>query len=278
MKKTIIFLAIIILNSISFSQWKHELFPTQLNIQPFTANFLEPKAGFSFANNQNQFSLRLDISTSRDIIHWINNTETISIGADLFTFTRLRSAENFKFPVETIDYLFGLNASYKKIACNDNEYGIRFRLSHISAHLVDGQYDLQNEQWRNGREPIVFSKEFVELFPYYRISTLRFYVGFTYIFHVIPNEIKKEIYQAGFDYYATKLGNGYLTPFIAYDFKINGINKYIGNNIISAGIKLGKWNQRGISLYYTYISGKSVHGEYFDVNENYSSIGFNFDL
>jgi hypothetical protein len=65
---------------------------------------------------------------------------------------------------------------------------------------------------------------------------------------------------------------------VAYDFKINGINKYIGNNIISAGIKLGKWNQRGISLYYTYISGKSVHGEYFDVNENYSSIGFNYDL
>ena len=100
----------------------------------------------------------------------------------------------------------------------------------------------------------------------------------TYIFHVIPKEIKKEIYQIGFDYFATQFGNDFLTPFVAYDFKLSGNEKYVGNNIFSTGIKFGKWNQKGLSLYYTYISGKSVHGEYFDVNENYSSVGFNFEL
>ena len=276
MNKKTILVILISLSNIVFAQWKQELFPSHLNIQPFTANFLEPKAGFLFALNQN--NLRLDISSSRDIIQFSKDQEMISVGADLFTFTRLRSTDNFKFPVETIDYLFGLNAGYKKTLCQDNEYGLRFRLSHISAHLVDGQFDLQNEQWRNGRQPIVFSKEFIELFPYYKINSLRFYLGFTYIFHIIPAEIKKEIYQAGFDYYATQLGSESVTPFVAYDFKLNGINKYIGNNTISAGIKFGKWNERGFSIYYSYISGKSVHGEYFDLSENYSSIGFNFDL
>ena len=180
---------IFLFSSISFSQWKHELFPSDLNIQPFTANFLEPKAGFLISTDNNK--LRLDISTSRDIVNWYDEHQSISIGADVFTFTRLRSTDDFKFPVETIDYLFGFNAGYKKSICDENEYGFRFRLSHISAHLVDGQFDAKAKEWREGRDPFVFSKEFVELFPYYRYKTFRAYVGLTYIFHVIPKEIKK---------------------------------------------------------------------------------------
>jgi len=264
------------LSSISFAQWQHELFPSDLNIQPFTANILEPKAGFVFAMDNNK--LRLDISTSRDIIKWYDDDETISIGADLFTFTRLRSTDDFKFPVETIDYLFGFNAGYKKQAGENREYGLRFRLSHISAHLVDGQYDAENQEWRERRDPFVFSKEFIELFPYYRFNSFRAYVGLTYIFHIIPEEIKQFNAQIGFDYFVTQFGNENMTPFVAYDFKLAGNEKYVGNNIFSAGVKFGKWNQRGLSLYYTYISGKSIHGEYFDVNENYSAIGFNFEL
>ncbi len=262
-------------SSISFAQFKHELITSDLNIQPFTANFLEPKSGFLISTDNNK--LRLDISTSRDIVKWFDEDESISIGADVFTFTRLRSTDNFKFPVETIDYLFGFNAGYKKKIC-EYEYGMRFRLSHISAHLVDGQFDSQNKEWREGKEPFVFSKEFIELFPYFRYENFRTYFGLTYIFHVIPKEIKKFNVQLGFDYFATQFGTVYLTPFVAYDFKLNGDIKYIGNNIISAGVKFGKWNQKGLSLYYTHISGKSIHSEYYGVNENYSAVGFNFEL
>lgn len=263
-------------SSISFTQWQQDLFPSDLNIQPFTANILEPKAGFLFSMDNNK--LRLDISTSRDIIKWYDDDETISIGVDLFTFTRLRSTDNFKFPVETIDYLFGLNAGYKKQLSDENELGLRFRLSHISAHFVDGQYDAENQEWRDGREPFVFSKEFVELFPYYRMNSFRAYVGLTYIFHVIPEDIKKFNIQLGFDYFATQFGSGSITPFVAYDFKLAGNETYVGNNIFSVGVKFGNWNSKGLSLYYTYISGKSIHGEYYDVNENYSAVGFNFEL
>jgi len=271
-----IILLVLLFTSLSFAQFEHEYFPSELNIQPLTANFLEPRAGFLFAMDGNK--LRLDISTSRDIVKWQNLTESISIGADLFTYTRLRSEDNFKFPVETIDYLFGLNAGYKKQLSNNKEFGLRFRLSHISAHLVDGQYDAQAQEWRDGREPFVFSKEFVELFPYYRIGSLRAYAGFTYIFHILPENIKKLNVQLGFDYFVTQFGNENMTPFVAYDFKIAGNEKYIGNNIFSVGVKFGNWRNRGLSLYYAYISGKSIHGEYYDVNENYSSIGFNFEL
>ncbi|MEO8232897.1 MAG: DUF1207 domain-containing protein [Ignavibacteriota bacterium] len=279
-KSKLLFVMIIFLinlTSVSNAQIKYELFPSALNIQPFAANFLEPKAGFLLAVDDNK--LRLDISISRDIIHWYqSDSSTISIGADLFTFTRLRSIDDFKFPVETIDYLFGINAGYKKQLEGNNECGIRFRLSHISTHLVDGQFDAQTQTWRNGREPFVYSKEFIELFPYYRIETLRAYLGLTYIFHIIPKEIKKVNLQLGFDYFVTQIENDFFTPFIAYDFRLNGIDKFVGNNIISVGLKFGDWKSKGLSLYYSYISGKSIHGQLYDLTENYSNIGFNFEL
>ena len=267
--------AILIISSISYSQNNNVWFPTDLNIQPFTANFLEPKAGALFALDENK--IRLDIGTSQDVVQFNFENLTLSAGVDLFTFTRLRSGENFKFPVETIDYMFGINAGYKRNIC-ENEIGLRFRFSHISAHLVDGQFDEQNFEWRNGRNPFVFSKEFVELFPYYRINTLRFYAGFTYILHIIPTGIKKGIYQVGFDYYALPLSTELFTPFVAYDFKLNGIDTYVGNNTITAGLKFGKWNEKGFSIHFTYIAGKSVHGEYHDLTENYANIGFNLDI
>jgi len=260
-------IAAILLFSINlFAQQSKVWFPAELNVQPFTSNLLEPRNGFMFALGEDW--LRLDIGTSRDILQLKSGEESISFGADLFTFTRLRSNNNFKFPVETIDFLFGINAGYKKHD-GDKEYGLRIRLSHLSAHLVDGRYDVHSSEWINGRDPFTFSKEFIELFPYYRISGFRVYLGLTYIFHIIP----------GFDYYILPFSNGSITPFVAYDFKLNGINNtYFGNNIAKFGVKFGSPLSRGFSILISYISGKSIHGELFDLTENYLNIGFNLDL
>jgi hypothetical protein len=156
---------------------------------------------------------------------------------------------------------------------------VRFRFSHISAHLVDGRFDEKLDEWIEGRDPFTFSKEFIELFPYYRINGFRIYVGLTYIVSTTPKNINKGIYQAGFDYYVLMLSSGFVTPFVAYDFKLSGFDDiYSGNNIIKAGVKIGNPFERGFSILFAYFSGKSVHGEFFDVNENYLSAGFNLDL
>jgi len=270
-------IAVILFFSINlYPQGTKEWFPAELNIQPFTANLLEPRNGFMFALDEDW--LRLDIGTSRDILQLKSGEETISFGADLFTFTRLRSNDNFKFPVETIDFFFGINGGFNKYD-GDREYGVRIRLSHLSAHLVDGRYDVHSNEWVDGRDPFTFSKEFIELFPYYRISGFRVYLGLTYIFHIIPEVINKGIYQVGFDYYIMPLSSGSITPFIAYDFKLNGINEiYFGNSIAKLGVKFGSPLSRGFSVLISYISGKSIHGELFDLTENYFNIGFNLDL
>ncbi len=281
LKVKLIIFFVLFLSSVSFSQLQTDDFPLALNIQPFTANYLEPKAGFLIATNENK--LRLDISTSRDIIHWYqSDSSIISVGADLFTYTRLRSTDDFKFPVETIDYLFGINTGYKLYLKDNQELGLRFRLSHISTHLVDGQFDAQLQKWREGREPIVYSKEFIELFPYYKFDYFRAYTGFTYNFHVIPKVIKKINFNLGFEFYFNNIINQFVTPFVAYDFRLNGYDSYHGNNTIQVGINLNKsvipFTAGGINIYYSYYSGKSIHGQYYDISEKYSGVGFNFEL
>jgi len=270
-------IALLIVFSVNLlSQQTKEWFPAELNIQPFTSNLLEPRSGFMFAIGEDW--LRLDIGTSRDFLQLKSGEETISLGADLFTFTRLRSNDNFKFPVETIDFFFGINAGFNKHD-GDREYGFRIRLSHLSAHLVDGRYNVHTNKWVGGRDPFTYSKEFVEFFPYYRISGFRVFLGLTYIFHIIPEIINKGIYQVGFDYYILPISNGSTTPFVAYDFKLNGINNtYFGNNIAKLGVKFGSPLSRGFSVLISYISGKSIQGELFDLTENYFNIGFNLDL
>lgn len=259
----------------SIAQTTTEWFPSGLNIQPFTAHFLEPKTGFQYLFELEK--VRIDIGTSHDIIQWKNETGFFSFGADFFTYTRARSENNFKFPVETVDYLFGVNGSYKnKMA--ESEWGTRLRFSHISAHLVDGYYGTENEIWLNGREPFVYSREFFELIVYYKIYDARFYAGLTYNIHIVPDEIKKGILQVGFDYYPASLKNSVFIPFIAYDFKLTGIDEYSGNNIISAGIKFGEPESRGFSILASYFSGKSVHGEFYNINESYFTIGINLDI
>jgi hypothetical protein len=259
-----------------YAQTKTEFFPGDLTIRPFTANTIEPKLGFLFQLNKNE--LRLDIGNSFDIVRWeYDNKANLSFGADLFTYTSLRKTENFHFPVDAVDYLFGLNMGYR-IPIDKYEFGLRFRLSHISAHMVDGRYNKESKDWINGENPIVYSREFLELMPYFKLNTARIYIGMTYIYHVDPSSIKKDNYQIGFDYYLPLEFLELLSVYVAYDLKLIHLEKYTANNSVEVGFKFGYVNGTGIRVYLNYYSGKSLHGEFYYKNVRYSALGINLDL
>lgn len=276
MRRTIIRIALILffasLVNCNYSQSKFDLFPLKLLVQPFTANTLKPKLGFDFKNNKNEISL--NISNSMDVFHYkIDAQSNLSFGADLFTYTLLRSQSNFHFPVDAVDYLFGFNIGYSR-----EDYGARLRISHISAHFVDGHYNKEEKAWRDGREPIVYSREFIEFIPFYRYNNFRIYAGLTYIFSIDPQDIGTDQYQIGFEYFGKSWLSNQFTPYIAYDFRLINIYGYTGNNSMEAGIKYGYSQSKGISFYLRYFSGYNIHGEYFDVKEDFTSFGFNLDL
>ncbi len=273
--KRIYFIILLLSFSLINAQQKVELFPAGLTINPFAANTLEPKLGFLFHSSENE--LRLDIGNSMDVVRITNGKYTYSFGADLFTYTRLSKEGDFHFPVDAVDYLFGINSAYK-IKLGRYELGARLRLSHISAHIVDGHYDNTLLTWKNNHPPRVYSREFLEFMPYVKVRSLRVYAGLTYIFHIDPKTIKKDNYQFGFDYYLPFKPLDVINPYIGYDFKLIHLNSYTGNNSIVAGVKLGHRYGRGFSIYYQYYAGNSVHGEYFDSKVAYSAIGINLDL
>jgi len=262
--------------NVTLAQSDFKLFPSNLLVQPFTSNTLKPKLGFEFKSNKNELSL--NIGNSMDLFHYnTSKLSKISLGVDLFTYTLLKSQSDFHFPVDAVDYLFGFNFGYSNKSYS-NEFGARLRISHISAHFVDGHYSKEEQKWLNGREPRVYSREFIELIPFYRIKNFRFYAGLTYIFSIDPPDIGKDQYQFGIEYYMRNILTSNLTPYIAYEFRLINIFEYTGNNSLEAGIKYGYSTGRGISVYFRYFSGYSIHGEYFDVKEDFSSFGFNLDL
>ena len=271
----ILFLSLII-SGVALSQTT-VVFPGELNIQPFTSNFLEPRMGVFFQTGQND--LRLDIGASKDIFHTrIFPQANLSLGADFFTFTRLRGESGFHFPVDAVDYLFGVNAGFKKLLPGEREWGVRLRLSHISAHFVDGHYEGANHRWRDNRSPIVYSREFVEMMYYYRVSGIRVYAGVSYLFHVDPTEIEPWILQAGFDSYPRSLSFGFFHPYVAYDFKLASTTAYTSSHRVQLGIKYGHPFGAGLRLVFTLYQGKNVHGEYYELDDEYFSTGFTVDF
>ena len=276
MRSVLVLIFLLLFKINSYTQTKVDWFPADLNIQPFAAHFLEPKTGFQYLFEPEK--VRIDIGTSQDIIHWDDENHTFSAGADFFTYTRARAEADFKFPVETIDYLFGINGSYK-FKTEKTEWGTRLRFSHISAHLVDGYYNSKTQNWLNDYQPFVYSKEFFELIAYYKLHGVRLYGCLTYIIHIVPTDITKGIYGGGVDYYAVQLNTPSFTPYIGYDFELSGIGEtYFGNSIMTVGIKFGHPESRGFSIFTSYYSGKSVHGEFYTINEDYWTVGINLDI
>ncbi|MCX6170968.1 MAG: DUF1207 domain-containing protein [Ignavibacteriales bacterium] len=276
MKKYIFIYLIYILGSSVNAQsiTEIEYFPNSLSIHPFTANQLEPKLGFDFRLNSNQ--LWLNIGNSLDIIQIKNDYETFSFGADLFTWTLLKKEDNFHFPVDAVDYMFGVNLGYKT-SVHNYSFGGRIRVSHISAHFVDGHYDGVKNEWKDGLIPKVFSREFVEMLGFYEFYNLKIYVGGTYLFHVDPAGIGRATLQTGLEYFMKDLISYNLSPYVAADGKLR-TNDNSRNFALNIGLKFGKIDGRGLRLYYQYYKGYDINGEYYNLRREYSSLGLNLDL
>ena len=271
------FLFLILITAVSLkAQTRGEFFPKNLLVQPFVANIFEPRLGFDF--HARESSLELNISNSIEIYRFKNALGFFSFGADLFTFTRLRREAKFHFPVDAVDYLFGVNFSYLKKEGNFIQ-GFRLRFSHISAHFADGHFDNYTHTWHGNRTPIVYSREFVELTPFLGWNNFRFYLTVAYVYHIDPDILGRDYYQLGFDYHSGRsifIKN--LRPFFGYDFRLNHLENYTGNHSLKAGLKFGEPRGRGISVFLNYFKGNSFHGEYYNVKRTFFSIGLNLDI
>jgi hypothetical protein len=239
-----------------------------LNFEPLKANVFEPRIGafYEYAGEK----LRLDIGTSLDLKTFdICDKSKLSIGADFFTFTRLRTAGNFKFPVETSDYYFGLNTSYVDSSFK-YPLGLRLRFAHISSHMVDG---LSEKGKFNGVEPFVYSREFFDLIGAVYINDLRLYAGAMMLYSTKPKNFLFLHPEIGFDYNYKITKN--IKFIAAYDFKFVGIDRAMNPvHSLQSGIEFLTEANVGVFLGVFGYKGKSMHGMFYNQKDDYLGTGF----
>lgn len=252
-------------------------FESNLLFNPVEASVFESKNGVTkFTDKKN---LRLDIGATIDLIGLKNANTDYSFGADFFTFSNLRSESNFKFPVDAIDYLFGINLNMRKIQNKNWKMSYRLRLSHISSHFEDGHI---YERTDTIFTPVVFSKEFIDIAAVSDLKIMKnFYLknmlAVNYIFHSIPEEISEFSGQFGIEtkYYFTKIFGAYISA----DFVLATVSSESNLNInLESGLSFGNINSRAILLYFAYYDGQDYKGQYYGKYLNNHGIGIRIKL
>jgi hypothetical protein len=238
--------------------------PDGLKFRPLFANPFEARMGVMSQTAPQK--LRLDIGNSTDIVAMQYQDWSMTFGADFYTYSRLRAEPNFKFPVETADYLFGVNVTATKQLNPESTISSRLRVSHISSHLIDGIPDF--------RATFVYSREFIDWIWAYQYKSVRAYVGATVIFHTIPAVFGSVLPQAGFDIADNSLLGEYITLKAGYDFRLSTINNVsTGINTAQMGVKFGTKYGKGIVLSTFWYEGKSMHGMFYNERDSYFGMG-----
>lgn len=239
----------------------------RLVFRPLTANPFEGRVGTMYQADDNK--LRLDIGNSIDLFRL---TDDVWIGADFYTYTRLRSEGNFKFPVETSDYFFGINVSTLPLRLGKipHPFAFRLRLAHISSHLVDG---LADNTGRLNPQPFVYSREFADFTAALCMRWWRPYIGINYVWATQPRSAERFIPSAGFDFEHPITAKMYIHGGI--DCKAVGVNGvYEGQISGQTGFLFYNDNSTATAINAYWFSGRSIHGMFFTQRDAYLAIGF----
>ncbi|MBR9978122.1 MAG: DUF1207 domain-containing protein [Bacteroidetes bacterium] len=252
---------------------------SRLLFAPLIAHHVEPRVGFTRLVDEDR--LQLDIGNSIDLLEFAGplDTDRIAVGVDVFTWTSLRQEEAFHFPVDAVDYLFGINTTYRQRLDAGTALSARLRLSHISAHLVDGSYSKETGAWRDGLLPRVYSREFLDLILAWEYrDLLRLYAGGQYIYHIDPPDLGKFGLQAGAETVWQEPLWAAVHFYAAYDFRLLDTGALRAAHGVQIGGKLGPWRGKGLRFFLELYHGPSQHGEYFDFIWSYWGYGMNIDF
>ncbi|NTV01754.1 MAG: DUF1207 domain-containing protein [Chlorobiaceae bacterium] len=233
--------------------------------------------------------VQLDIGAPVDLYQ--NRTRDFAVGVDFGTWSLLRRNDDFKFPVDAIDYLFGVNATWKRKFDDSvlpfDTMTTKLRVSHISAHFEDGHYDEATRAWLNpeeaptpGKIPFTYSREFVNLTTALSAPGGKVYLGYQYMFHTIPGDINPHSFQAGAEVglpaHSYVAADVKLLP--AWSTEKQKTDSFRGTWNLQAGMRLTSIGLDQVRVACNYFTGISRQGMYLNKTENYTSLGMIIDL
>ncbi|MEW6510166.1 MAG: hypothetical protein AB1428_04335 [Bacteroidota bacterium] len=252
-------------------------------VAPLTASEQEPRVGI-----QKEFGsskLKLDIGSSIDVVEYRDRANLIRLGFDFFTFALTTSAQGLRLQVDAVDGFFGGHVTFVPASEWGEGIQLRLRILHQSGHLIDGHWDSNSGKWRDGKEPIPYTRDFGEFLAAYRWSwediAMRIYSGASYATLARPDDLARWGSLHGMEVYTTGLsGSLFDKPLIAYaamHLALNGIPTYYVTERLEAGFKLGSWEGTGIRLHVSYRNGLEPFSQYYFVRREYWSGGITME-
>lgn len=261
-----------------------DFLPAGLHFAPLKANHEEARVGvFKYFGQGN---LKVDIGNTIDVVGWYSSSSNIRLtaGIDFMAYAFATSAQGLRLQVDALDGFFGGNLSFSR-TYDEKTLLARFRILHLSAHLVDGHYDTGTKQWLQ-HEPIPFTRDFGELLLGHEVRVgfgrLKYYGGLSYATLVRPAELERFAYFAGLEAVADRLlgnvGDRPSHPFLAYHFLLAGNPQHTPNHQIQVGVKFGEWHGKGVVLYLAYYEGRNFFSEYYYERVSVWGTGFTVDF
>lgn len=259
--------------------------PGGTTFTPLLAHYQEPRVGVRKETGSSH--LKLDIGAMLDVLEYRfpDSSSSLRLGIDFFTYALATNSEGLRLQVDAVDGFFGGHVVFRSGAF-PQAFSLRLRLLHLSAHFLDGHYNMNTSSWKDGREPLPFTRDFGELVGAYESSldkiSFRAYSGFGYATLIRPVEIKRLTMLHGVELWSANiLGPVFAKScnlFIAYHLTVAGIPTYQGTNNLEVGAKFGEMQGTGIRLYASYYSGLEIYSQYYDVRTENWGLGVAFDF
>lgn len=240
-------------------RWKDHWIPTWMEMR---GSFLEPNR-FATVFDFKPGWLRLEAGYGGEVAR----ISTVSVGAEALIWSGLKAYSDFRFPVQTADYFFGLYTIFPLQIWGNNlrPWRMRFRVSHISSHVVDGADAIK------GGSSSKFSREFVSLeslFDETERNSFRLSLGVKYVFHQVTDIEQRFQFPGSLDVIILKQGWNQLFA---------TISTAAGPTLAaySAGITFRLTSSKGniTDIYGEYHTGRSRYGAYSITKQDGFEIG-----
>jgi hypothetical protein len=213
-----------------------------------------------------------------------DGTARMRVGIDFFIQALTTSSEGLRLQIDAADGWFGGHIA-GRWDLRDVSVSARLRILHLSGHMVDGHFDNGTGTWKDGREPIPFTRDFGELTGAVSLRfapvTFRAFGGASYATLIRPEEIERWMFLGGLDLHTASLiaadGPFPLHLYAGWTLTLAGIPEYTGTNSVEAGVKFGAWDGRGVRVYGGYYAGQVMFTQYYDLRTDHWALGFAFE-